>query len=160
MMTSSEKALKGGCQCGNIRYQINGEPITLYACHCLHCQAQSSSAFGLSMWVENRDFELLSGKLKSWTEKAGDGSAKLCAFCPECGSRIYHAIEGDNGILSLKAGSLDDKELLTPVAHIWTKRAHKWLGLEKQGVSCFETEPKNFSEIIEAWKSRDNATVD
>ena len=153
-MTNSKNALSGGCQCGHIRYQINGEPLTLYACHCLHCQAQSSSAFGLSMWVKNRDFEMLSGQLKFWTEKADDGSAKLCAFCPECGSRIYHAIEGDDGILSLKAGSLDDKAILIPIAHIWTKRAHDWLALEKQGASCFETEPQSFDELLKAWENR------
>lgn len=44
----------GRCVCGGIRYQLNAEPLTLYACHCAYCQAQSGSAFGLSMpvpWV-------------------------------------------------------------------------------------------------------------
>ncbi len=52
-------------QCGNIRYRINGEPLTLYACHCLDCQAQSSSAFGLSMWVNFDNFELQQGVICS-----------------------------------------------------------------------------------------------
>jgi len=32
----------GGCQCGQIRYEIRAEPLTLYACHCKECQKQSS----------------------------------------------------------------------------------------------------------------------
>ena len=50
MTASSDR--QGGCQCGAIRYRLLRAPVALYACHCLHCQKQSSSAFGLSMWVE------------------------------------------------------------------------------------------------------------
>ena len=153
-LTESVDNLRGGCQCGHIRYQINGEPVTLYACHCLHCQSQSSSAFGMSMWVKAQDFELLCGQLKFWTETADDGSAKICAFCPECGCRIYHALEDSDGVLSLKAGSLDDKSILTPIAHIWTKRAHDWLALEQSGARCYDTEPDSFDEIVDAWRDR------
>jgi len=155
-MNKSKKPLTGGCQCGHIRYRINGDPVTLYACHCLHCQSQSSSAFGMSMWVKTSEFELLSGELKCWTETAGDGSAKVCAFCPECGCRIYHALEEDDDILSLKAGSLDDKSILTPVAHIWTRRAQDWLALERSGVPCYDTEPERFDDIITAWRERES----
>lgn len=153
-MNSSEKPLEGGCQCGYIRYRIAGDPVTLYACHCLHCQSQSSSAFGLSMWVRTQDFELLSGQLKLWVETADDGSDKHCTFCPQCGSRIYHSGGDADEILSLKAGSLDDKSALTPIAHIWTKRAHSWLKLEQKGVACYDTEPDSFDEIVGAWGDR------
>ncbi|BAY36106.1 glutathione-dependent formaldehyde-activating GFA [Nostoc sp. NIES-2111] len=27
----------GGCQCGQIRYEIRAEPLTLYVCHCKEC---------------------------------------------------------------------------------------------------------------------------
>ncbi|MBI3245138.1 MAG: type II toxin-antitoxin system HicA family toxin [Deltaproteobacteria bacterium] len=37
--------LTGGCQCGNVRYQICESPITLYVCHCTECQRQSSAGF-------------------------------------------------------------------------------------------------------------------
>ena len=44
--------LEGGCQCGAVRYAISAAPLTLYCCHCTECQAQSSSAFGMSMLVD------------------------------------------------------------------------------------------------------------
>ena len=145
--------LSGGCQCGSIRFRINGEPLTLYACHCLDCQAQSASAFGLSLWVCRNDLELISGKLKFWSTKADDGSNKHCAFCADCGTRIYHAGD-DTEIVSLKAGSLDDKSILSPVAHIWTKRAHRWLKLENQNAPCFYTAPDSEQSLKTAWKTR------
>ena len=54
---SVSAGLEGGCQCGAIRYRLLRAPLALYACHCLHCQKQSSSAFGMSMWVERNAVE-------------------------------------------------------------------------------------------------------
>jgi hypothetical protein len=29
---------EGGCQCGNIRYRVMGEPVWLAVCHCSECK--------------------------------------------------------------------------------------------------------------------------
>ncbi len=52
---------KGGCQCGAIRYESEGQPIALYICHCRECQKQSASAFGISLDV-NRSLSYYSRK--------------------------------------------------------------------------------------------------
>ncbi len=153
-MTDSKSIYSGQCQCGNICYRINGEPLTLYACHCRACQAQSASAFGLSMLVAVDDFEITAGNLKIWSTTADDGSAKHCAFCPECGTRIYHASDDATDSISVKAGSLDSILQLDPVAHIWTKRAHHWLDLERPGTIIYQGQPDDFAEIIDAWARR------
>ncbi len=153
-MTDSKSKYTGQCQCGNIRYRINGEPLTFYACHCLDCQLQSASAFGLSLRVAVEDFDLIAGTLKFWSTTADDGSAKNCAFCPECGTRIYHASDDAAAPISLKAGTLDNISQLSPVAHIWTKRAHSWLDLEKPGTIICRGQPDDFGEIINAWAGR------
>jgi len=155
MTATNSKTFSGGqCQCGNIRYRLHGEPLTLYACHCLDCQKQSSSAFGLSMWVAVKDFELLTGELKFWSTTADSGDEKRCAFCPECGTRIYHGFDDGSSRISIKAGTLDDTSKLDPVAHIWTRRAHRWLHLGSSGVQCHDTEPDSFDGILAAWAER------
>jgi len=153
-VADTKSILTGQCQCGNIRYRINDEPLTLYACHCRACQAQSASAFGLSMLVAVDDFELTAGKLKFWSTTADEGSAKHCAFCPECGTRIYHASDDPTDSISVKAGSLNNILQLAPVAHIWTKRAHRWLDLEKTGTIIYQGQPQDYAEIIDAWAGR------
>jgi hypothetical protein len=153
-VTDSISNYSGQCQCGNIRYRVNGEPLTFYACHCLDCQQQSASAFGLSLLVAVDDFELIAGRLKFWSKTADDGSAKNCAFCPECGTRIYHASDDPAAPISVKAGSLDNNSHISPVAHIWTKRAHRWLDLEKPGTIICPGQPDDFGEIISAWACR------
>lgn len=54
----------GGCQCGRVRYLLDGEITRLNICHCRDCQMQSGSAFGMSLVVPDETFRLTSGELK------------------------------------------------------------------------------------------------
>ena len=144
----------GGCQCGAIRYRINAQPLTLYCCHCRDCQRQSSSAFGLSLWVNSHEFELTRGELSTWSTRGDSGLEKHCTFCSRCGSRVYHVSADTPDVLSVKGGTLDVIDSLQPVGHIWTCRAHNWLDLQRQGKPCFEVEPEDFGVLIDAWRAQ------
>jgi hypothetical protein len=145
--------LEGGCQCGNIRYLLHSEPIVVYACHCTDCQKQSSSAFGTSVWIARDDFELTRGKLSVWQTRGDSGSTKDCTYCPDCGSRIYHAIATDLEIFSLKGGSLDGARTLQPAAHIWLRSAQEWVLIDRENQLCYQTEPDSFDEIINHYRN-------
>ena len=138
----------GGCQCGNVRYAIASEPVLAYCCHCTDCQHQSSSAFGMSVWFAEEAFTLTSGELATWTTRGDSGQEKLCAFCPACGSRIYHAFSDQSGTLSVKGGSLDDSRDVTPIAHIWTRSAQPWMLALLDADLCHETEPEDFDSLV------------
>jgi hypothetical protein len=71
----------GGCQCGQIRYEIRAEPLTLYVCHCQECQKQSSSAFGMSMPVPRDAVVILQGQPKQWQRVSDSGRDVICFFC-------------------------------------------------------------------------------
>jgi hypothetical protein len=123
----------GGCQCGEIRYRLDGEPLELTVCHCTECQRQSGSAFGMSLAIPAGAFELLAGELRFFEVVCDSGRIKSCAFCPSCGTRIYHRT--DAGI-SVKAGTLDDTSSLRPAAHYWTRRKQPWVNIP-EGVRSF-----------------------
>lgn len=146
---------EGGCQCGALRYRINGEPLTLYACHCTECQSQSASAFGLSLWVRRSDLEILSGDLKVWDRPADSGKRTYCSFCPNCGSRIHHAGTLESEVVSMKAGSLDDTSGLRPVGHIWVRSKQPWVAIDRgPDALVFEKEPPSFEPFIERWRAQ------
>lgn len=151
-MANTEKHRTGQCQCGDIQYRLIGEPLTLYVCHCLHCQKQSSSAFGMSLWINRADIEFLSGNLKFWSTQGDSGATKICAFCGLCGSRIYHASGGDQAPLSLKAGTLHETSGLQPIAHIWTRRAQPWIPIDRERCRCYEEEPDSDEELLRLWR--------
>jgi hypothetical protein len=112
----------GGCQCGAVRYEIRGQPVSLYVCHCRECQKQSSSAFGISVIVARADFHLTQGEMKIWSRPTDSGGTLACAFCPTCGARVWHATVGADETISVKGGSLDDPPDLRAAFHIWTVR--------------------------------------
>ena len=133
MPKRSSGAIEGGCQCGAVRYRLDGKVYTLAVCHCTMCQRQSGSAFGLSLAVSRDAFQLLSGTLKTFNVTCDSGRIKECAFCTECGVRIYNRTEGR---MSVKAGTLDDTSWLEPDAHFWTGSKQPWTQIP-DGVPSF-----------------------
>jgi len=133
--------LDGGCQCGAVRYEVTGPVRRLLVCHCQDCQRQSSSAFGMTMLVDAADFRLTRGTVKTFTSVAASGRSKLGAFCPDCGTRIYHKTEWRKGMVSVKPGTLDDTSWLRPAAHLWTSRKQPWVVIP-EGSERHETQPR------------------
>jgi hypothetical protein len=115
-------SLKGGCQCGQVRYELDHPPHEIYVCHCRECQKQSASAFGISVMVFSAHVRLLSGRLESWTRSTGSGGSLTCFFCPDCGSRVWHGDKDHEDEISIKGGSLDEPVDLADAIHIWTSR--------------------------------------
>ncbi|MGH6892789.1 MAG: GFA family protein [Dongiaceae bacterium] len=113
--------LTGGCQCGAVRYECDAEPLALYVCHCRECRRQSASAFGMSLAMPVGTIRVTRGAPKFWTRPAASGRRVRCAFCPDCGTRLWHEpAAGD--YLSIKAGSLDQPVDISDAIHIWTSR--------------------------------------
>ncbi|MBE9098950.1 GFA family protein [Vacuolonema iberomarrocanum] len=143
----------GGCQCGQIRFEIRAEPLTLYACHCKECQKQSSSAFGMSMSVPRDAIVILQGTPKQWTRGADSGREMSCLFCGECGTRLFHNPSRNSKITNVKPGTLDDTSWLKPVGNLWTRRAQKWVVLNEQMLN-YETQPSNFDPLFEYYRTQ------
>lgn len=112
----------GGCQCGAVRYEIAGEPLELYVCHCRECRKQSASAFGISFIVPPDALRLTRGAVKRWSRPTDSGGTLICAFCPDCGSRLWHETPHPGAPVSVKGGSLDEPVDLRAAVHIWTSR--------------------------------------
>ncbi|MEP0873951.1 GFA family protein [Trichocoleus desertorum AS-A10] len=141
----------GGCQCGQIRYEIRAEPLTLYACHCKECQKQSSSAFGLSMPVPRAAVVILQGQPKQWQRVSDSGREVSCLFCGECGTRLFHNPARNAKITNVKAGTLDDTSWLKPVGNLWTQSSQKWVILSDE-ILNYEAQPSDFSPLFERFE--------
>jgi hypothetical protein len=131
--------MTGGCQCGAVRYEIAGEPLAIYVCHCRECRKQSASAFGISVIVPAARFRVVQGEVGTWSRPTDSGRTLDCMFCRACGSRLWHATLGEAEI-SLKGGSLDEPVDLTGAVHIWTARKLPGVVIP-EGATRFEGEP-------------------
>jgi hypothetical protein len=121
-ISEPRRPLTGGCQCGEVRYELTGAPQVTYVCHCRECQKQSASAFGISVMVRGADVRLLKGQLQRWTRSTDTGRTLACFFCTNCGSRVWHGDKDRADEISIKGGSFDEPVDLTDAIHIWTAR--------------------------------------
>jgi hypothetical protein len=116
--------LQGGCQCGAVRYEVNGEPQHLALCHCEDCRKSAGApAVAWAAFAED-EFKLLQGEL---TTHNSSGAA-MRSFCPTCGTGIaYRNAEMLPGIVDIQAATLDNPDALPLQAQIQTAERIGWM---------------------------------
>ena len=94
----------------------------------------------MSLIIPKDSFRLSQGELKFFSRVSDSGRPVLCAFCPECGTRIYHEARWLEGTFNIKPGTFDDTSFLRPTYEVWTARKHPWVELRSISHS-FEGQP-------------------
>lgn len=136
----------GGCQCGAVRYVVTVDRLIAYACHCLECQKQSASSFGISVPVPGEKVRI-EGAMKIYRRPTDFGTHTNCWFCEHCGTRLYHQSTAETDWMTIKGGTLDRSSLLTLIGHIWVKRKQPWLQLPPD-MPTHDTQPDD----LNAWR--------
>ena len=142
---------RGSCLCGKIRFQLNAEPITLYACHCTDCQRRSGGALLLSMWVQRDALEVLDGNPKLVSSIANDGRQRKNKVCPACEVRLWSEPIHRPRLAILRPGTLDQAKEFKPVAHQFVRSALPWF-VFPEGVKLYETAPEDPAELVRLWQ--------
>lgn len=85
----------GGCLCGNVRYEVQGEPeakvrhvsclvsmllIEQIICHCLDCRKISGSTYSCNSLHSGESFKVTKGTPKEYKTKGGSGNDVVSAF--------------------------------------------------------------------------------
>jgi hypothetical protein len=138
------KKLRGGCLCGFVRYEYDGEVGPSSYCHCDDCKRATGGPYTVGMLSEVGKLRILNGKVKGYTTIADSGSKVTREFCPKCGSPLFTRAEKCPDRVFIKAGSLDEPEVVSPSFQTWTERAVSWAYLDKSLIGYHKGElPKN-----------------
>src|SRR5690349_2354155 len=116
--------MKGGCLCGAVRYECGAPAMFGGYCYCADCR-KTASSHTASMAVPEAALKM-TGPVKYFSSPGGSGQLVKRAFCAECGTHLTAAGESRNGVVMLKAGTLDDPEQFKPMASIFVSRAPSW----------------------------------
>jgi hypothetical protein len=110
-MDRSEPTMRGGCQCGAVRYAARPESLEAYYCHCRMCQKAFGNLFGVF-------FKARRGEVSWQGEPAYFDSSKVArrGFCRTCGTPLTFE-RPDSEWVHFSVGSADEPGLLRPVAH-------------------------------------------
>lgn len=99
--------LTGGCYCGKIRYETEGEPVLRGLCHCRECQYISGGAANVALGMLLSGFRYTEGEPKVF-ERADLEAPVKRHFCPECGTSLASLPPALADLIVLKVGTLDD----------------------------------------------------
>lgn len=124
--------------------------------HYTECQGQAVSAFGMALWLQDYEKELLTGSTPSWSRIMPSGKQLVGDFCATCGTRLFHQVAGQSKVMSVKPGTLRNTQSLDPVAHIWTGSTQSWVNIP-EGILEYTYDPPDFEAIFVAWRAQKNA---
>jgi hypothetical protein len=129
-------SLEGGCACGEVRYRLKSDPLFVHCCHCLNCQRQTGSAFVINVLIETDRVELLSGEPAAVAVPRSGGKKQKVWRCPTCQTALYSQYTGPR-VRFVRAGTLDDPEVVAPDVHIYTRSKLPWVTLP-ESVPAFD----------------------
>jgi len=128
--------LTGGCYCGEVRYEAEGEPMMRGECHCRECQHITGGAENLFMAMPADGFRYVKGEPKRFT-RSDLPNPVTREFCGTCGSPLTTRAPGLPTGVIIKIGSLDDPSVFEgPQVVMWTADAPKF-HLMPEGVPSF-----------------------
>lgn len=97
----------GGCQCGAIRFRVEGVLEDASVCHCRMCQKAFGGFYAPLVSVRDAKFSWTRGEPK----KFQSSNAATRGFCAECGTPLsYEAPDG----LAIAIGAFDHPETIVP----------------------------------------------
>jgi ribosomal protein S18 acetylase RimI-like enzyme len=80
----------------------------------------------VSVRLERKDFRVLRGEPGTFTKRGDSGNELTRHFCRSCGSPIYTSSARHPEHVHVKAGTLDDPELVKPDRQTWLRSAVAW----------------------------------
>ena len=119
--------IDGGCHCGNITFVAEADPGEVRLCHCTDCQQLTGGPYRVVVPVRKDRIEWRGGQAKVYVKTAESGARRIQAFCPECGTPVYSAPEGNAEVYGLRLGTIRQRAELRPAKQIWCRSALGWI---------------------------------
>lgn len=117
-------SVAGGCHCGAIRYEAEGQPLTHALCHCTDCRKHAGAPLvGWTMYTFN-------------AVKTVQGTPRVYAssehgrrhFCPDCGTGLFYTNDVVlPGIIDIQSATYDDPDAVPAQCHIQVADRIRWM---------------------------------
>jgi hypothetical protein len=120
----------GQCFCGQVSLATDAAPIGARMCWCRDCQRIASGSATVNVLFPE-EAVTFAGDIATIVKTADSGNTVERGFCPRCGSQIYsRTLDPKGAPIRIRAGVLDDPELMAPQSIIWASSAPSWAVLD------------------------------
>ncbi|MGA0605811.1 GFA family protein [Phenylobacterium sp. VNQ135] len=136
----------GGCQCGKVRFHVEGDLGRPSICHCRMCQKATAGPFGAFVTVDRERL--------TWTEEpARFQSSNLVrrGFCPHCGTPLTFETAKSFDITIF---AFDKAAEIAPVVQLEPESSPAWMA----HIAELEVQrpPPGYYERIESYQHPDH----
>ena len=115
----------GSCLCGAVAYELRGEPLRMYHCHCWRCRRERSAAHTTNLFAKLDDFAFTRGRELVAEYKVPEAERFTVAFCTRCGGGAPYVARA-RGWVVVPAGTLDTDPVMRPQANIYVASKAPW----------------------------------
>ena len=119
------KVIKGGCKCGQVRFELSEPPIVGMICHCGGC-FKRTGPYGGGMFART-DTLTITGEIIEGHDVGGTGMAIHTWHCAECKSAVGCRAEAVPMLRIIMAQALDDQADFVPRFHNWVSGKPSWV---------------------------------
>ena len=116
------------CSCGQLKAEVTAEPVRVSVCHCLACQRRTGSVFGAQARFP-REAVTISGQGTEFVRVGDEGTRITFTFCPVCGSTVFYALAGREGVIAIPVGAFADPAFPAPAFSVYDDRKHGWVSM-------------------------------
>lgn len=99
--------VQGGCYCGAVRYEAEGDALFKGQCHCRECQYITGGGGNLILGLPETEFKYTKGEPAIYRRDDLDEPVTR-EFCGKCGTPLTSRAPAAPGVALIKIGSLDD----------------------------------------------------
>jgi hypothetical protein len=138
-MGETKTRYTGGCLCGAVRYEAEGEPLYAGYCYCADCRKASGSGFIPFMGFSSTAVRF-SGETRQFRSRSFRGTDAVRNFCPVCGGLVFGGVVGQDTSHTLYAGTLDEPSAFQPKVALFARDRPAWAPLPP-GLTAFDTMP-------------------
>jgi len=116
--------INGRCECGRVRYEVDGEIEDFSHCHCSQCRRLHGAAYATYADVSRARFRYVSGESDIKVYASSEFNDRV--FCAVCGSNILVDSKQDPETLYISMGTVDGDPTCPPGYHIFVGSKAPW----------------------------------
>jgi hypothetical protein len=110
--------ISGKCLCGAVSFNGDVDIKMMANCHCKDCRAATGAAYGTLVFIDPNEIDI-SGEPKIFKHTADSGANMEKHFCPNCGSQMFGKNSNRPGMISIRAGILDQTDVVKPAVNVY-----------------------------------------
>ena len=149
-MAESTLPITGGCLCGAVRYEANGETVYNLYCHCESCRRATGAPVVAYLMYKEGQVRFIRGERKVYNSSPGVRRT----FCGGCGTPLtWEGVWGGLRVIELHISTLDDPDAFVPDRHVFHGERISWFDaadqLPRYQGSSTDMEPDSFGPDVD-----------